>query len=472
MREQPIGIVASGAMRGTMTFFAAERIRADYVCVETERGKRSIYEIFRETAQNSRLTDFEAVRFIEPGDDYTKYNVYIGEATAIACLDERGQVYHDMYEVAAPGARVYRASAEDLSRVYDVVPGSGRQKIGTLLRQESVDVYLDFDKLLRSQVHLAVVGRTGSGKSWLVRHMLERLKMRCVVFSPTDEYDALLTRPVVRRKTDVALELNPDTAKQLFDLKPSEYKAFESFYKNGMEDIAYASDELSKAMAQYFRDAAAAKAQSTQLSLLFGIDESAATLSQYEASLCRKIENVEFSAVKLDSNWEEGPERTIVYNLQGCRRSEEEKIIYNTLYPIFESRRERFRSDGSELPTEEHIAIVVEEAQDYVPSNRSTLCKELLVNIARTGRKYGLHVLFLSQRPRYIDQTLLSQCGGGLFFNLPNPDDVDYVMSAASLNRAATMKSMIQNFNTGECTLLQAERSAADLVCRISAFDE
>lgn len=141
-----------------------------------------IYEMLRETVRNDLLMEADIARFINPGDDYSCYNVYIGEAAPIACLRKSGRAYRDPYAIAAPGAPVYQADKKDLARVYDIAPGKGREKIGTLLREKNVNVCLDLKQLLQSQVHLAVVGRTGAGKSWFVQHMLERLPMRCVVF--------------------------------------------------------------------------------------------------------------------------------------------------------------------------------------------------------------------------------------------------------------------------------------------------
>lgn len=468
---RPIGIVASGATRGAMVFYATERIQTDYVCVEDGSENRIIFEVLREVVQNDRLTQADTVRFIEPGDDYRRYNVYVGEAVPVACLDREGRPYYDTYAIAAPGARVRRAAEEELAQVYDIAAGPNRQRIGTLLHQHKVDVCLDLDQLLSRQAHLAVVGRTGSGKSWFVRHILDFLKMRCIVFSPTDEYDLLRTPHETRQKKNIVLRFNQDAAKWMFNLNASEQKLLRSFMKNGMEDRAYAADELAEAMEAFFRRPVLPKRGDEQLSLL-GDEEvmTGAPMPQFANTLCQKVGDTGFRLQKAGADTADEPSASVVFNLQGCRRNEEERIIYSTLLPILERRKERFRSDGQEIPAREHMVIVLEEAQNYAPSNRTTVCKDLLVDIARTGRKYGLHILLLSQRPRYIDQTILSQCGGGLFFNLPNPEDVDYVMSSASLNRSAPFKHMIQNFDTGECILLRAERSSRDLLCKISSF--
>lgn len=466
---QPIGIVASGSARDAITFYATKNIQTDYITIRDGSGRRFVYEVLRMTIQNSRLTSPDIARFIDSKDDYQHYNVYIGEAMPIAYLD-KGCSFRSSYMIAPPGSRVYPATPKELSLVYDIAQGMGRQRIGTLLHQKNAAIYLDLDNLLCNQVHLAVVGRTGSGKSWFVRHFLDLLRMRSIVFSPTDEYDAICTPHKVLRKSDVVLQLNEETAKRFFDLNPSERRFFEGFMKNAMDAQTLSSNELAEQCAKYLRQSSASKQKDLQLSFLSAGSEEA-PLPQYADSLCQKIGSAEFKMQKLTEPTSPSPFCSEVYNLQGCRRLEEEQIIYNTLYPLLEQRKARFRSEGESLHPEDHVAIVLEEAQNYAPSTRSTLCKDLLVEIARIGRKYGMHILLLSQRPRYIDQTILSQCGGGMFFNLPNPEDVDYVMNSASLNRSTPFKYMIQNFDTGECILLRAEKSSMDLLCKISSFE-
>lgn len=466
MAVKQVGVVASGATRSGMTFFSKESPRTDYVFVRVRQKCRIIYEIVREVAQNARLTEPDMVRFLEKGDDLTGYNVYISEAVPVACLDEKGRTYQDPYAIAAPGSPVYKAEADSLAKVYDVGPGENRAIIGCLLNRSDVPVYLDLDKLLYAQAHMAVVGRTGCGKSWFTSRYLERLRMKCIVFSQTDEYDRLATPHSTLRREDVALPLDPDLIKWMFELSASERKLLKEFLQVvRAEEKIYTPEEFSTEMESYFKKKSQAK--SGQYGLFAYESDESAPLPQYAASLCRKLGESGLQLRKGISQTAEF-EQTTVYNLQGYRRVEEERIIYSTLLPIFEERRIRFKSDDQAIPLEDHIVIVLEEAQNYAPSNRSTRCKDLLVDIARMGRKYGLHILLLSQRPRFIDQTILSQCGCGLFFHLPNPEDVDHVMSAAALNRSVAFKQMIQNFDTGQCILVRAAKSSLDLVCRIS----
>ena len=52
--------------------------------------------------------------------------------------------------------------------------------------------------------------------------------------------------------------------------------------------------------------------------------------------------------------------------------------------------------------------------------------------IAKEGRKYGVGVMVVSQRPSEIDSTILSQCGTIFAMRLANDIDRGHVTSAAS----------------------------------------
>lgn len=78
--------------------------------------------------------------------------------------------------------------------------------------------------------------------------------------------------------------------------------------------------------------------------------------------------------------------------------------------------------DPENLP----IALVLEEAHTYIPEDNSSvysLCKDRIERIAKEGRKYGLSLVVVSQRPSNVSTTVLSQCGTFITLRLTN--DVD-----------------------------------------------
>lgn len=80
------------------------------------------------------------------------------------------------------------------------------------------------------------------------------------------------------------------------------------------------------------------------------------------------------------------------------------------------------------------ISFVIEEAQNYIPSNdypiSANLTKESLVTLATQGRKFGVSLVLVSQRPAFIDKYVLSMLNT-FFFHRIYHEDLRYVMSAS-----------------------------------------
>jgi hypothetical protein len=109
------------------------------------------------------------------------------------------------------------------------------------------------------------------------------------------------------------------------------------------------------------------------------------------------------------------------------------------------------RVNGSCFP----IAAFADEAHIYLrdgdPSTEAA--KHSAERIAKEGRKYGISLTVMSQRPREVSATILSQCSSFLCLRIANPDDQAYVKSLLpdSMRGIAAMFSTLRR---GECILL------------------
>ena len=72
------------------------------------------------------------------------------------------------------------------------------------------------------------------------------------------------------------------------------------------------------------------------------------------------------------------------------------------------------------------VVLVLEEAQNYIQSNKESIAREVFERIAREGRKYGLGLVVASQRPSELSKTVLSQCNSFVVHRLQNPEDLRY----------------------------------------------
>lgn len=59
--------------------------------------------------------------------------------------------------------------------------------------------------------------------------------------------------------------------------------------------------------------------------------------------------------------------------------------------------------------------LVLDEAKDFVPSRHKTVCKDSLLRLAAQARKYGLGLIFASQEPQSIDHSIVASCATQLY---------------------------------------------------------
>lgn len=84
------------------------------------------------------------------------------------------------------------------------------------------------------------------------------------------------------------------------------------------------------------------------------------------------------------------------------------------------------KQSGEEAP----FLLVLEEAHNYIPQSEGAKyhsVKKSIERIAKEGRKYGLSLMIVSQRPSEISETIFSQCNNFVAMRLTNPSDQQYV---------------------------------------------
>ncbi len=69
--------------------------------------------------------------------------------------------------------------------------------------------------------------------------------------------------------------------------------------------------------------------------------------------------------------------------------------------------------------------LVIDEARDFVPSQKSTECKESLARLAAQARKYSLGLVFATQHPKDIDTKIVGNCATHLYGLNNSPASLD-----------------------------------------------
>ena len=98
------------------------------------------------------------------------------------------------------------------------------------------------------------------------------------------------------------------------------------------------------------------------------------------------------------------------------------------------------------------ITFVCEEAHRYCPSDKSLgfePTKKSLSRIAKEGRKYGVSLCIVTQRPAELDPTILSQCNTIFSMRLTNERDQD-ILRAGISDAAASLLEFMSTMGTGE----------------------
>ena len=100
--------------------------------------------------------------------------------------------------------------------------------------------------------------------------------------------------------------------------------------------------------------------------------------------------------------------------------------------------------------------LVCEEAHNYIPKNGGAeyaASKHSIERIAKEGRKYGLNLMVVSQRPSEVSETIFSQCNNFLVLKLTNINDQNCIKNLLPDN-SASLVDVLPTLSAGECLVV------------------
>ncbi len=97
---------------------------------------------------------------------------YIIEATPIGFLNNEGKFIRGCNNIAIPPTGVRPAGKEDIQKIYSQIEDKKKFIFSKLIQNKSIEVYVDGDKFFNK--HIAIVGSTGSGKSYTLTTILQK----------------------------------------------------------------------------------------------------------------------------------------------------------------------------------------------------------------------------------------------------------------------------------------------------------
>ena len=146
--------------------------------------------------------------------------------------------------------------------------------------------------------------------------------------------------------------------------------------------------------------------------------------------------------------------------------TEEERVALTTraLAALWKAARESYNNalrDIDEPDLRAPIIIVIDEAHNIIPSKRTSPGLERLAGdiarVAAEGRKFGLFLLVITQRPRKVDANVLSECDGLFLMKMTNDTDLQYACEVFGFLQTAVV-TRAKDLKVGELFLWTARR--------------
>jgi len=119
------------------------------------------------------------------------------------------------------------------------------------------------------------------------------------------------------------------------------------------------------------------------------------------------------------------------------------------------------------------LLLVFEEAHKYVPKSELSkyrASRNAIERIAKEGRKYGVTLGIISQRPSEISETIFSQCNSFVVMRLTNPEDQYYVKRLLP-DTLGNLTDSLPSLQSGEALLIGESIIIPSLV-KINECDE
>jgi DNA helicase HerA-like ATPase len=112
-----------------------------------------------------------------------------------------------------------------------------------------------------------------------------------------------------------------------------------------------------------------------------------------------------------------GKTRISVINFSGLASDEARQAFVNQLQMSLFTWIKRNPSPTGRL-------FVLDEAQNFAPSMKTTPCKESTLALAAQARKYGLGMIFATQTPTGIDNKIVSNCTTHFYGRMSSPTTI------------------------------------------------
>ncbi len=297
--------------------------------------------------------------------------------------------------------------------------------------------------------HTFLVGQSGSGKTYSLGVMLERLlldtSLRMVIVDPNSDYVRLgdpredvathsperaeryrrvaskvrVLRPANRTNDPRAplrihfSDLEPRVQALVMQIDPIQDRDEYDAYRSILRQLGSDRYSLKDIQAAARNDLSSGSRQVAMRIAALGIGEWAIWAERGDPSV--------FDLAGRDGDW-----RALVLDVGGFEQAEEKSLVANALFGQLWRRRDE----------REPCLVVIDEAHNICPQEPSepiqAMATRRAVTIAAEGRKYGLYLLLSTQRPSKIHVNAQSQCDNLVLMRMNSTEDLHHLSSVFS----------------------------------------
>jgi DNA helicase HerA-like ATPase len=448
----------------------------------------------------TRMTEQEALAAptIEtPGEDTARlpFAKRILRLAPIGSIRPDGEFDQGVGQYPTTGAEVHAISTIDIAKMFERYQSKGFS-VGTVATHPSLKVCLDPTNLFGR--HFAVLGQTGSGKSWTVASLIQRTvevmpRAHIIILDLHGEYcwkredgnrhyafAEKIVRHVDARELEIPYWLM--TFAELCDL------LIERSEREATNQTAFFRDCLNEGKQEENQTATPALGLSrvtVDTPIYFSLDN---LISKVRAKNVERVGNrqgpmfgdFDRFLMRIESKLNDtryhfllkpvkrntsASLSAMLRDFVGLGTAKAAVTVIDLSSVPFDVRPTVAAQIGrlafefnywNPLYREFPILLVCEEAHAYIPragDSQFAGSRSSMERIAKEGRKYGVGLGVVSQRPHEVSETVLAQCGTFICLRITNPDDQSYVRSLVPESEG-DLVSVLAGLSRGEALVL------------------
>jgi DNA helicase HerA-like ATPase len=435
-----IGTVSFSDEEG-FTFISKERLPAGMFACYQEAGRNILCRVKQSEPLNQYPQEFLMDAGLSADDvsefyglDPQDFKYYSYSASVVGYFDNAMGEFINPRMNPASGVKMFRAGDEvlkDISKVKACETGSAL--VGYVLG-ESTGIALSVRHIVSQ--HISVIASTGAGKSYTVGVIVEELlkpynMAPVLIFDPHGEYSSLSE-----------ISNNPEFITQSYrpkvrTVKPKDIKIRISDLQ--VSDFISIMDDgtMSDKMKMLFRSAYHNLKKNQKK--LFTRNELKTEIMALEDDTNKPtIEGIiwrfrklnasifdDFQTIPLADYFKVG--QLTIMDVSGIDETFQQLIASVMLRRLFDAREGTENNRYNETDVDKFLPfpvfVVIEEAHRFAPHSGEAKSKSIIKTILSEGRKFGVGVCLVSQRPSKLDADSLSQCMTQITMRIINPTD-------------------------------------------------